>query len=206
MKTIDCKQGSTAWFVARAGIPTASEFDNVVTPEFKPRTGQGVESYLLKKVAERVMGMPAQAWAGGAAEQGTVLEIEARPWFAFAHGVEVQDVGFCTTDDGRLGCSPDGLIGSDGGLELKCPEAYTHLKYLLGGVLPPQYAAQVHGSMLVTGRAYWQFVSYNRFFPPLVVRVERDEAKIAALQAALDAFLKQLDAAHAKIKQLIERK
>lgn len=205
MKVIDCKQGSTAWLQARCGIPTASEFDNLISPEWKTRAGQTPESYMLKKVAETVMGYPLQSFGGGAMEQGSLLEGEALPWYTFTTGVEVRRVGFCTTDDGRIGCSPDGLIGDDGGLEIKCPEAHTHLKYLLGGTVPKEYLAQIHGCMYVTGRPWWTFISYSRWFPPLVVRVERDEAIQQALHAVLTRFLADYDAATAKIKGLLSR-
>lgn len=202
MITHDVQQGTEAWLKLRCGIPTASEFDNLVTPEWKPRTGQTPETYLLKKVAERALGAPLLSYASGAMEQGNLLEAEAVSWFEFAHSMTVQRPGFCTTDDGRIGCSPDGLIGEDGGLEIKCPEPHTHLKYLLAGAVPKDYLAQVQGNMLVTGRAWWIFVSYNRAFPALAVKIMRDEAAQKALQDALGTFLGSLGAACARLKQL----
>lgn len=205
MKIHNCKQGSSEWFGLRAGIPTASEFDNLVSPEWKLRTGQTPESYLMKKAAEKIMGYCAQSFGGGAMEQGSILESRAIPWLVFAHGIEIKRVGFCTTDDGKIGCSPDGLIGDDGGVECKCPEAHTHLKYLLGGVVPKDYLAQVHGSMLVTGRPWWMFMSYSSHFPPLLIRVERDEAIQKVLQDALTKFVGDLDKAVAKVTEIISR-
>lgn len=204
MKVLDCKQGSTEWLQARCGLPTASEFDNLITPEGKPRTGLTPETYLLKKAAERVMGYPSHTGGTWAMEQGSLMESRALPWYEFSHDVKIQRVGFVTTDDGRIGCSPDGLIGDDGGIECKCPEAHTHLKYLLGGVVPKDYLAQVHGAMLVTGRKWWVFLSYNPYLPPLIVRVQRDERFIEALQGALNKFVTDLDAAHAKIQTLMK--
>ena len=198
----DCKQGTEAWLLKRCGLPTASEFDALISPEMKPRTGQGRTTYLLSKVAEKVMGYPAQSFSGGAMEQGSILEGEALPFYEFTFDAKVQRVGFCTTDDGRIGCSPDGLLGEDGGIEVKCPSPHVHLGYLLGGVVPKEYLAQVHGSLYVTGRAYWTFLSYNRNFPPLVVRVERDEAWIAALDAALKQFLADFDTLHTRLRSL----
>jgi hypothetical protein len=135
-------------------------------------------------------------------EQGSILEHEAIPWFEFAHDVAIDRVGFCTTDDGRAGCSPDGLIGEDGGIEMKCPLPHTHLKYLLAGTLPADYAAQVHGSMYVTGRKWWMFVSYSRKFPALVIRVERDEKIQEAIKTALDGFNALFDAQMERIAKL----
>ena len=203
MKIIDCIQGSEKWLLARAGKPTASEFDNLITPLGKPTTGQGRQSYLLKKVAERAMGYPLQTFAGGALEQGSILEGEALPWLEFAKNLKVNRVGFCTTDDGRIGCSPDGLIGEDGGIEIKCPEPHTHLKYLLDGKIPADYVAQVQGSLFVTGRAWWYFLSYNRNFPALFLKIEPDPAFQAALGAALKTFLEEFDKKYADLQAII---
>lgn len=206
MKIVQCTQGKTDWLQARCGLPTASEFDSLVTPLWKARTGEGPENYLLKKVAERVMGYPMESFFGGAMEQGALLESEAIPFYEGVFGVEIQRVGFCTTDDGRIGCSPDGLIGDDNGIEIKCPEPHTHVKYLLGGVVPKDYVAQVQGAVYVTGRPRWTFLSYSRFFPPLIVHVERDPIAQEALDKALKSFLAQFDIAHAKIQGLLTTK
>ena len=200
MKIIDCKQGTDEWIRARAGIPTASEFDNLITPLWKTRTGEGPDTYLFRKLAERCMGIPLQSGGSWAMDQGTILETEALPWVMFTHDVEIKRVGFVTTDDGRIGCSPDGLIGEDGGIEAKCPQPDTHLKYLVHGVVPKDYLAQVHGSMFVTGRPWWFFLSYSRQFPPLLIKVQRDEAVMKAMKSALDEFLERFDTLYAKIK------
>lgn len=206
MKIINCKQGSTEWLAARSGIPTASEFDAIITPEWKQRTGQSVETYLYRKLAEKYMGFPMQTGGGGggswAMDQGTLLETVAIPWFVFTNETPVERVGFITTDDGRIGCSPDGLIGSDGGIEIKCPQPDTHIKYFLRGEVPKEYLAQVHGSMFVTGRKWWYFLSYNKDIPPLLIRVERDEKIMAAIKSALDSFLEQFDAKFAVLKKI----
>jgi len=198
-----CKQGSTEWSQARVGIPTASEFDALITPLGKPRTSEGRETYLLQKVAEKIMGYPRDTGGSYSMEQGSIIETIARPWYEFTYDTPITQVGLCLTDDGRVGCSPDGLIGEDGGIEIKSPEPHTHLKYLLGGVVPPQYVAQVQGSLWVTGRAYWQFVSFSRFFPALVLRVEPDAAFQAAMGKALAQFLSDFDTALSKVQALI---
>jgi hypothetical protein len=198
MITLDVKQGSPEWLQARLGIPTASEFDALVTPLWKVREGDGVESYLARKLAEKWRGEPLMSFSGGAMEQGQALEEEAIPWYEFEHGVQITRVGFATTDDGRIGCSPDGLLDG-GGIEIKCPECHTHTRYLLDGVLPKAYAAQVHGNMLVTGAAQWTFLSYCRGFPPLLLVIRRDQAAQDALRKALDTFNARLDAAYARL-------
>jgi hypothetical protein len=200
MKVIDCKQGSTEWSLARLGVVTASEVDSLVTPLWKTRTGEGVETYRYLKLAEKLVGYMPPDVGTFAMAQGNVVETIARPWYAFEYNVNVETPGFCVSDDGRIGCSPDGLVGEDCGLEIKSPQPPQHLKYLVGEVVPPQYLAQVHFSMLVTNRPKWVFVSYSRHFPPLVVNVERDPKIDAALQSALAEFFEKFDAIYAKLK------
>jgi hypothetical protein len=201
MKIVDCAQGSPEWKSARLGVPTASEFDALVSPEWKIRTGQGPETYLYTKLCEKILGFAPDV-SSYAMEQGTILESEARPYFEFQYETPVRQVGLCLSDDRRIGCSPDGLIGEDGGIEIKCPQPAAHLKFLLEGELPPQYRAQVHGSMLVTGRSWWQFMSYSRQFPPLLVRVEREEKIEKTLRQALEIFLEKFDAKLAAIESM----
>lgn len=199
MKIHDCTQGDLEWYKLRAGKVTASEADALLTPLFKISEGAGVYTYLCSKVAEAVGGaLPSfYSWE---TEQGQILEDEARKWYSFEFDEEVKNVGFCESDDGRSGCSPDALIGDDGGLELKCPQPTNHVRYLLDGVLPKDYAVQVHFSMFVTGRLWWRFVSYHRKFPPFVLRVDRDEKIQGQIKSALDAFYKRYDEAIAKLK------
>ena len=205
MKVHDCQQGSTEWSLLRCGLPTASEFDALISPLGKLRATEGRESYILRKVAEKLMGYPAGGGQSFSMQQGSLIETVARPWYEFTFDTKVKLVGFCTTDDGRVGCSPDGLIGEDGGIEIKSPEDHTHLKYLLGGKVPSEYVAQVQGCLYVTGRKWWKFVSYSRYFPPLVVHVEPDPVFQAALKSALSSFESDYDATLSKIKFLSKK-
>lgn len=194
-------QGSEAWLFARAGIPTASEFDNLVSPvKLEIRTGETPKTYLATKVAERWYG-PLPQPPVFAMEQGNILEERARPWYEFTYGKVTEQVGFITSDDGRIGCSPDGWFGGSG-IEIKCPQIVAHTKYLLAGKLPDDYKLQVQGSMLVTGAPVWTFLSYHNSFPKLVLTIERDEKAIAVLREALDQFLEKLDAAYARLCEL----
>ncbi len=108
MKVINCKQGSTEWAQARVGIPTASEFDALISPDGKLRASQGRQTYLLEKVAETLLGYPRDTGSSFDMTQGGIVETIARPWYEGMYDVTVQQVGLCTTDDGRVGCSPDG--------------------------------------------------------------------------------------------------
>jgi hypothetical protein len=201
MKIHDVQQGSLEWQQLRLGIPTASEFDNLVTPEWKVRTGDMPKTYLAKKVAEAWLGLPIGDAFTWEMEQGTLLESRAIPWFELEYDVAIQQVGFITTDDGRIGCSPDGLL-TNSGLEVKCPAIHTHVRYVLAGDVPKDYRAQVQGSMLVTGFPTWNFLSYRRGVPPLVVAVQAEDKAQKALHEALTAFLEQFDAALAKLVRM----
>lgn len=202
MKRYDCAQGGAEWLQLHVGIPTASEFANLVTPEFKMKSGEVPSAYLAKKVAEAWLGGPLPGFTSFATDQGKLLEEEAIPGAVLEYGWKIDRVGFCTTEDGRIGCSPDGLLGEDSGLEIKCPNMETHVRYLLAGEVPDKYLAQVHGSMLVTGRPEWKFLSYRRRFPPLLITVARDEAIQAKLLEALTLFLGRFDRAMERMTEL----
>lgn len=193
MKILDYAQGSVEWMQARAGIPTASEFDALVTPEFKVRTGDMPKSYLAKKLAEAWLGGPLAQFNVFDMDQGKILEDEAIPWLELETNCTVKRVGLITTDDGKVGCSPDGLL-VEAGLEVKCPRPETHAGYLLKGELPKDYRAQVHGGMYVTGYHFWTFLSYRRRFPALILTIERDDMIQAAIHEAVTSFLEQFDA------------
>ncbi len=203
MKIIDCVQGSEEWFAVRRGVVTASEADALLTPHFKARTGEGVETFMYRKLAEKTVGWVPEFQGTFATDQGQLAEKIAIPWFNFAHTADARTVGFCLSDDGRTGCSPDALWGDDCGVEAKFPSHPNHLKYLLKNEVPPEYRPQVHFSMFVTGRPRWTFLSYSRAFPALVIHVKRDEEIQDQIQAALTPFFEKFDKA---LAWLMEKK
>ena len=189
---IDCIQGSPEWLSLRAGIPTASCFDSIVTSKGEP--SKSAKKYLYQLAGERLLGAPVIGYQNDNMIRGQELEAEARQAYELIMGVEVKQAGFCFSDDRRLyGCSPDGLIGDDGGLEIKCPTLSVAVEYLDKGRLPTAYVQQVQGTLFVTGRVYWDFMSYYPGLPPLIVRVERDEPLLSALAIELEAFCGELD-------------
>lgn len=199
MKILDVKQGSVEWLAARHGVVTASEIDALVSPEWAVRKGEGPRTYLSTKIAEKLMGWRPEANTF-AMDQGQILETIAIPWYEFAHDVKINRVGFCLSDDSRYGCSPDGLIGEDGGVEIKCPTPPKHISYLLAGEVPKDYRAQIQFSLFVTGRAWWKFVSYSNYLPPLIVHVLPDPNAQGAFRMALDRFIPEFDAAMEAVK------
>lgn len=203
MKIFTCVQYSPAWWAVRRGIPTASQFDRVITPRTLKPSAQA-DAYIAELIADRACQTPpffTERPMSRDAANGLNMEPEARKWYALAADVEVQQVGFCLSDCGRFGCSPDGLVGTGGGLELKCPALKTHVRYLQAGTLPDEYKAQVHGSLLVTGRDWWDFVSYAPGLPPLRIRVEPDEFT-GKLAAALDDFWAKYQRALEQMRRL----
>ncbi len=200
MRIVNCQQYSPEWWKARCGVPTASEFHRIVTPAgWKFATG--ATTYALELIAQRYdynYGMH-EGYVSAAMRNGTVMEPEARRYYEFELGVKVQQVGFVISDCGRWGCSPDSLVGDDGGLELKHPTAATHIKWLLAGGVPPEHLAQCHGCLLVTKRKWWDFASYYPGLPPLIVRVVPD-GKTVALADALEKFWLMLTDMRARVE------
>lgn len=174
------EQGSPEWLAARLGIPSASMFAKIVTT--KGAWSTSADTYINQLVAERLTGEREEVFQSHHMIRGTELEPDARDLYSLMTDSEVTEVGFCLHDTLAAGCSPDGLIGEDGGLEIKCPAPSTHVEYLRGGVLPSKYKQQVMGCLWITGREWWDFVSYHPTMKPLIVRVERDEEYIAALE------------------------
>ena len=203
MKIIECKQGTDEWFQARVGVVTASELKNLMTPKLEPRKRDSdmVQSYLARKLAEKWTGepLPDLFRPTGEMEQGSIRESMARPWFESERQCDVRTVGFVTTDDGRCGCSPDGLIGDDSGLEIKCPRMETHVRYLIRGEVPDDYITQVCMSMYVTGRPQWVFCSYRPGFPGLIVPVLADARTNDRIANTLGIFNEMMDDAWARL-------
>lgn len=201
MKIIECEQYSTLWWAARRGLPTASSMDRIFTPK-TAKLSKSIDEYAAELVADKFAPVNDDAqMMTKAMMHGLECEPEARSWYEFNADVDVRQVGFCLSDCGRFGCSPDGLVGEDGGLELKCPQPKTQVSYLIDGGLPDEYRVQVHGSLIVTGRAWWDFVSYARGLPPLRVRVVPD-GYTELLRAALEAFHMRLVEIETKILAL----
>jgi hypothetical protein len=209
LKIHPCNQGSCEWEVLRSGKVTASELDRLVSPKGKVRTGDGPTTYLYEKLAERWLGRPLPSsmnlpvWA---VEQGRILEEWARPGFALETNTEVQQVGFITKEEtgpmSLVGASPDGLIGDNCGLEIKCPRLQTHIGYISEGVLPEDYVLQVQGSLYVTGFPQWKFYSYYRKVPSLILTIEPDPDIQDAIEDALAVFLGKYEDAWAKLIEL----
>jgi len=194
-----CEQLSEEWFTMHAGVPGAASMGKIITPTGKPSTQ--AKTYLYKLAGEAVLGRKEEGFSSEAMQRGVTLEAEARKYYEMINDCEVEQVGFCFKDERRIvGCSPDGLVGDNGGLEIKCPNLSTHVGYLLNEKLPTIYIPQVQGSLWVTDRAWWDFLSYYPGMRPLLIRVERDEAYITKLEMAVTKFLLELQKITKKLK------
>lgn len=204
MKIHPAAQGSFEWHQARLGLPTASDLDNLITPgwEIRKWSTELPNTYLARKLAEWWSGTCEEVPSTFDMMQGQVLEEWAVPWYEREFDTSIQRVGLCLLNDESFGGSPDGLIGDDCGIEIKCPTRTVHTKYLIRGGVPPDYSQQVHACMYVTGRKHWKFVSYRRTFPQLVVDVEFDEDKQAVIQEALALFNNRLGEAKTRLCNL----
>lgn len=191
MKIIDCIQGSPQWMAARLGIPSASNFDKIITTKGDPSKQR--TKYLYQLAGERVSGKAEETYQNDTMIHGQKMEAEARNLYAMCTKKMVVQVGFCMDDEEKYGASPDSLVGENGGLEIKCPLMATHVGYLLDGKFPMDYFQQVQGNLLVTGRDWWTFESYFPAIKPFIVRVERYEKFIKKLALELLSFTQELD-------------
>lgn len=186
----DIPQGSDAWLEARAGIITASTAGQLITATtIKPASNDKSRGLIATLVAERITGNVEPVMPNRAMERGTLLEPYARAEYEKRAGVTVEQIGFARldTDAFTLGASPDGLIGGDGGLEIKCPSAKTYVQTVLSGEVPAYNMAQVMACMYVTSRSWWDFVSYYPGKPLFVKRVTPDAHWFDAIAAACEA-------------------
>lgn len=193
MIIIDCTQGDDDWWQAKLGIPSASEFDKILTPaNLKPSTS--AEAYLNKLVGEWLRGKPDETFKSEWMKRGNIIEPEARDFYAFQYDLEPIQVGFCKTDDGLYGCSPDSLVGDEGGVEIKSLSPGEMVKFIVERRVPLKYKLQVIGCILVTGREWWDFLAYHPDIRPPKIRVHRREVlkEITALQMELNKFCGKL--------------
>jgi putative phage-type endonuclease len=204
------EQRSPEWFAARLGKATASRMADL-TARTQKGWGASRANYAAELVAERLTGVPAERFQNGAMQWGTDTEPEARLAYCFRQDVDVVECGFIDHQTIAMsGASPDGLISGDGLLELKCPNTATHIATLLGQAVPDRYLKQIHWQIACTGRQWCDFASFDPRLPEsmrlFVKRVERDDAKIAELEALVIDFLDEVEATVAQLQAAYEQK
>ncbi|AKG94550.1 endonuclease [Paracoccus phage Shpa] len=192
------EQRSAEWHQHRAGKVTASRIADIMA---RTKTGPGAarKNYAAELVVERLTGCPREGFRNAAMQWGTDIEPQARTAYEFMHDAEVVEVGFIdhpTIAD--AGCSPDGLVGDDGMVEIKCPNTATHIDTLLSGEIDGKYIKQMMFQMACAGRAWCDFISYDPRLPAemqlFVQRVQRDDEAITEIETAVREFLAEVSA------------
>jgi putative phage-type endonuclease len=200
-------QGTEEWFTIRIGKVTASRVADVIA---KTKTGYSAtrDNYMAQLVCERLTGQKGESFTNAAMQHGTDTEPLARAAYEAFKDVLVDEVGFVPHPTIKMaGASPDGMVGEDGLLEIKCPNTATHIETLLSQSVPGKYNTQMQFQMACTGRQWCDFVSFDNRLPEelqlFVKRVPRDNEFIKQMEDEVVKFLNELDI---KIAQLMDLK
>lgn len=199
------EQGSDEWKALRLGKATASRMADICS---RTQSGWGAMrgNYASELIIERLTGQPVKGYVSKEMEWGTATEDEAKSVYSMFHGVTVESIDFVPHPSIEMsGASPDGLIGTDGLVEIKCPNSMTHIDTLLKGKVAQKYVLQMHWQMACTGRQWCDFVSYDPRMPEnlrlFVKRVPRDDVLVLDLEDKVREFLAEV---HAKTVTLQE--
>jgi len=195
-RIIECEQGSPEWFEARRGIPTASRYADVLAE------GKGImrARYMRQLAAEIITEEPMETYKNAKMERGKEHEPDLRKRYAFDHDADVEQVGFLRSTMMATGCSPDGLVGVDGMIEIKSTEPDLLIELLDSGRAPTQHMAQIQGNLWITGRDWCDLVIGWPKLPLFTVRVKRDEPYMANLRRELERFNQELHEMVGRIK------
>jgi len=215
MPVVRCEQGSAEWFQVRAGKVTASEVADAISfLTRKSKNGEaGTETaarakYKAQIVAETLSGAPdMEGYVSQCMRDGTENEPLARAAYEEMYDVLVDKIGFVTHPTiERAGASPDGFVGDDGGVEIKCPKTATHIAYMRAGNVPEEYEPQIMFNLACSGREWWDFVSFDGRLPRrhrmFVRRVFRDEARIKEIEDGVTQFLSEVDGVISELDRL----
>lgn len=199
----DIIQGSAEWHAIRLGKVTASRVADVVA---KTKSGPAASraNYMAELIAERLTGEPAEKFTNVAMQWGTEKEPDARAAYEFRTDATVTEIGFVIHPKiDASGASPDGLVGADGLIEIKCPNTASHLDTLIGQEIAAKYVTQMQWQMACTARKWCDFVSYDPRLPEsmrlFVKRVARDDKHIHELESEIAGFLLEMSV---KLSQL----
>ncbi len=203
------KQRSEEWYAARLGRLTASRIADATA---RTRSGWGASraNYMAELLVERLTGQRAPQYTNAAMEWGTQYEAEARTAYEFLRNIDVEEVGFIPHPRiPQSGASPDGLVGSEGMVEFKCPSTANHIETFLGEPIGERYEKQMYWQMACCpGRRWCDFVSYDPRLPPeyrmVIRRLDLNYAEIAKLEKEAETFLNQLDAKHQALVEMAQ--
>jgi len=201
----DVDQRTPEWYALRAGMPTASEFCNLLAPKtLKPSAS--AKTYAAQLANEKFMGdVSPDGFSGNYwTERGEMMEEHAISWYEFSFDVTVTRVGFVTDDGATIGCSPDGLIGDNGALEIKCLKSTNHTGALLSlasGDFPPDFKAQTQGILMICEREWIDLLLFHNKLPPVVVRDYVDEEYVNILKPEIPKLIESRDKMLAELRR-----
>ena len=197
------EQGSPEWFAARCGKVTASRVADIIA---KTKTGYSTsrDNYMAQLVCERLTNTPTEGFTNAAMQWGVEQEPFARAAYETAKGVMVEEVGFIVHPEIDMsGASPDGFVGVNGLVEIKCPNTATHIQTLLDQKVPEKYITQMMWQMACTERPWCDFVSFDPRMPEkhqlFIKRINFDKQLVDSLENSVIQFLGDVDL---KIQQL----
>ena len=196
-------QGSPEWHLERLGLVTASRVADVIA---RTKSGPAASraAYMSTLVAEQLTGNSAESYTNASMQWGTEHESEARRAYSLETDVTVEEIGFARHPRLKSGASPDGLVGDDGVLEIKCPNTHTHIGTLLAEKVPKKYITQMQWQMVCTERSWCDFVSYDPRLPLemqlFIKRIARDDDYISTLEDEVEKFIIELDDTVSKLR------
>jgi predicted phage-related endonuclease len=187
VRFVDCEQNRAEWIWARTGRVTASRVGDMMATLKRGGEAASRRDYRAELIAERLTGRAQDHYVSKEMQFGTEQEPFGRTAYEIKTENTVDQVGFIFHPWlDFTGASPDGLIGQDGGLELKCPKTTSHLAYMMAGTVPKEYQDQMLWNMACAERGWWDFVSYDSRLPEklklFIVRMERDEERIVEIE------------------------
>jgi putative phage-type endonuclease len=198
-------QGTDEWFKARLGKVTASKVSDIMT---KTKSGYGAsrKNYMGQLLCERLTGKREESYTNAAMMRGTELEPKARAFYEVSNS-DVIECGLIDHPAIKMfAASPDGLVGDEGLIEIKCPNTMTHVDFLLSKKPDSKYITQMQVQMACTGRKWCDFVSFDDRLPVEMqfstVRIMRDDAYISEVEAEVKLFLEELDNLVIKLKEV----
>jgi hypothetical protein len=190
----DAIQGTPEWDAVRLGKFTASRFSDL----FMDQKTKGYQGLINQVVFERLTGEKPESFSSAWMDRGKELESDARHAYELETFRKVQRVGFVELDE-WVGCSPDGFVGADGTVEIKCPKYSTLIDYHLTGKIPTDYFWQMQGGLYITGRAWCDFYVWHPKLKPILKRVYLEPEKIELLKSALNIAI---DTTKTRIKRI----
>lgn len=200
------EQGSPEWFEQRRGKVTASRIADIMA---KTKSGYSTsrQNYLMQLLCERLTGKVEESFKSAAMQRGNDLEPEARNWYQLETGEIVEQVSFIDHPNiNDAGASPDGLVGTEGLIEIKCPNTATHIETLRSKKPSDRYYKQMQWQMACTGRKWCDFVSFDNRLPDnlayFCIRIDRNEEVIAEIEAEVNKFLEELAVTQAELSLL----